>query len=123
MLTSAIVKTGVALVLFRVNINKAIRNILIVSMVVVFVVILTFFFLLALQCRPISLNWGVGKGQCFAYSTIRESGIALSIVDISSNWLYSLLPVAMVYKVQMRRSLKAAVIFLLGLGFVYVLGA
>ncbi|KAI3339612.1 hypothetical protein F4824DRAFT_49603 [Ustulina deusta] len=117
-LTSAIVKTGVALVLFRVNINKAIRNILIVSMVVVFVVILTFFFLLALQCRPISLNWGVGKGQCFAYSTIRESGIALSIVDISSNWLYSLLPVAMVYKVQMRRSLKAAVIFLLGLGFV-----
>ncbi|KAI0418210.1 hypothetical protein F5X98DRAFT_122712 [Xylaria grammica] len=117
-LTSAIVKTGVALVLFRININRAIRNILLVSMVVVFVTILTFFFLLAFQCRPISLNWGVGKGECFPYATIRESGIALSIVDISSNWLYSLLPIVMVHKVHMRRSLKAAVIFLLGIGVV-----
>ncbi|KAI6081134.1 hypothetical protein F4821DRAFT_249971 [Hypoxylon rubiginosum] len=116
--TSAVVKTGVALVLFRINVEKSIRYILIVSMTVVLIVILVFFFLLVFQCRPMSLNWGVGEGSCFEYSTVRKTGIALSVTDITSNWLYSFLPIAMLYKVQMRGHLKLWAIFILGIGFV-----
>lgn len=118
MFTSAVVKTGVALVLFRINVEKSIRYILIVSMTVVLIVILVFFFLLVFQCRPMSLNWGVGEGSCFEYSTVRKTGIALSVTDITSNWLYSFLPIAMLYKVQMRGHLKLWAIFILGIGFV-----
>ncbi|KAI2615920.1 hypothetical protein GGR54DRAFT_611535 [Hypoxylon sp. NC1633] len=117
-LTSAIVKTGVALVLFRINVQRLIKHILIVSMAVVLVVILVFFFLLAFQCRPVSLIWGVGEGSCFEYATIRRTGIALSVTDITSNWLYSFLPIAMIYKVQMSIRLKISVSILLGIGFV-----
>ncbi|KAI1480595.1 hypothetical protein F4774DRAFT_377786 [Daldinia eschscholtzii] len=117
-LTAALFKTGVALVLFRINVRRSIRHILIVSMIVVLIVILVFFFLLTFQCRPISLNWGVGKGSCFDYSTIRKTGIALSVADITSNWLYSFLPIAMLYNVQMNNRLKIPVVIILGIGFV-----
>ncbi|KAI1803851.1 hypothetical protein F4811DRAFT_523291 [Daldinia bambusicola] len=117
-LTAALFKTGVALVLFRINVQRPIRYILIVSMIVVLIVILVFFFLLAFQCRPMSLIWGVGKGSCFEYATVRRTGIALSVVDIASNWLYSFLPIVMLYKVQMSNHLKIPVIIILGIGFV-----
>ncbi|OTA68013.1 hypothetical protein K449DRAFT_430121 [Hypoxylon sp. EC38] len=117
-ITSAVVKTGVALVLFRINVQRPIRHILIVSMIVVLIVILVFFFLLTFQCRPISLNWGVGEGSCFEYGTIRKTGIALSVTDITSNWLYSFLPIAMLYNVQMSNRIKISVMIILGIGFV-----
>ncbi|KAI1084784.1 hypothetical protein F5B20DRAFT_523165 [Whalleya microplaca] len=117
-LTSAVVKTGVALVLFRINVQRPIRHILIVSMTVVWIVALVLFFLLALQCRPTWRYWSVGKGSCVDDTTVRNSGIALSVTDVTSNWLYSFLPIAMLYKVQMGGRIKISVIIILGIGFV-----
>ncbi|KAI1471955.1 uncharacterized protein F4812DRAFT_200396 [Daldinia caldariorum] len=116
-LATALFKTGVALVLFRIDIRRSIRRILVVSMTVVLVVVLMSFFLLAFQCRPMSLNWGVGNGSCFQWETVRRTGIALSVVDVASNWLYSFLPIAMLYNVQMSNRLKISVIIILGIGF------
>ncbi|OTA91523.1 hypothetical protein M434DRAFT_76201 [Hypoxylon sp. CO27-5] len=117
-ITSALVKTGLALVLFRINVQRPIRHILIVSMIVVLIVIVVLFFLLIFQCRPMSLNWGVGKGSCFEYAIIRKTLIAFSVTDIASNWLYSCLPNAMLYNVQMSNRIKISVMIILGIGFV-----
>ncbi|KAI0380622.1 hypothetical protein F5Y04DRAFT_95444 [Hypomontagnella monticulosa] len=116
MLTSAAVKTGVALALIRINVKTPIRNILVVSMTMVLVVIFAHLLLFTLQCRPLSLHWDIGEGSCLEFSIIWKSSIVLSVVDIASNWLYALLPVVMLYKLQMNKRVKISAIIILGLG-------
>ncbi|KAI5921295.1 hypothetical protein F4810DRAFT_679234 [Camillea tinctor] len=115
-LTAGIVKIGVALILFRINVDKVIRNVLLVSMVVVFAVTAMFFLVLTLQCRPLSLLWGVGQGSCINFEITVRTGIAFSAIDIVLNWLYSLIPIPMLWKVQIGPHLKIAVLGLFGIG-------
>lgn len=115
-MASVVVKTGVALVLYRININKVIRNILIVAMVLVAVMTLVLGLLIAFQCRPLSTVWGKGTGSCFSFDTIIRTGIAFSVMDIVSNWLYSLMPIPMLYNIQMNNRVKVSLVVILGLG-------
>ncbi|KAI1737603.1 hypothetical protein F4680DRAFT_209006 [Xylaria scruposa] len=117
-LTSIIVKVGIALVLIRINVKRSIRHIIVIALTLFLISALAFFFLLALQCRPISSIWGATEGSCYDYAIVRKSGIAYSAVDIAVNFLYSSLPIVMLYGIQMSRRLKISAIFLLGIGFV-----
>ncbi|KAI1748092.1 hypothetical protein F4782DRAFT_388176 [Xylaria castorea] len=117
-LDSMIVKVGIALVLIRINVQRSIRHIIIIALTLFLISALAFFFLLALQCRPISSIWGATQGSCYDYAIVRKSGIAYSAVDIAANFLYSSLPVVILYRVQMSRRLKISAMFLLGIGFV-----
>ncbi|KAI0544929.1 hypothetical protein F4679DRAFT_563145 [Xylaria curta] len=117
-LTSIIVKVGIALVLIRINVQRSIRHIIVIALTLFLISALAFFFLLALQCRPISSIWGATEGSCYDYAIVRKSGIAFSAVDIAVNFLYSSLPIVMLYGIQMSRRLKISAMFLLGIGFV-----
>lgn len=92
-----------------------VRITLIVSMAVVGLWSLVTALIFALQCRPLSVAWGVGTGTCISSSVIGGSGIALSAMDVASSWLFALLPVHMLRKAQLPFKVKMSVLILLGL--------
>ncbi|KAK5631473.1 hypothetical protein RRF57_007187 [Xylaria bambusicola] len=113
-------KVSVALVLLRIsgtNKKSPIRLVLIGSIIVVTIFSIATFLALALQCRPVTLNWGIGKGECVAPHVITDIAYAFSASDIASNWLYATLPIVMLWNVQLTLRVKLSVILLLGFSF------
>ncbi|KAI0487737.1 hypothetical protein F4859DRAFT_268014 [Xylaria cf. heliscus] len=113
-------KVSVALVLLRISgtdRKSLIRKVLIASIVIVSIFSVATFLALALQCRPVTLNWGIGKGECVAPHVITDIAYAFSAADIASNWLYATLPVVMLWNVQLSLRVKLSVILLLGFSF------
>ncbi|KAI0533290.1 hypothetical protein GGR58DRAFT_124105 [Xylaria digitata] len=113
-------KVSVALVLLRISgtdRKSLIRKVLIGSIIVVTIFAVATFLALALQCRPVTLNWGVGKGECVAPHVITDIAYAFSAADIASNWLYATLPIVMLWNVKLSLRVKLSVILLLGFSF------
>jgi len=91
-LATGISKLGVGLVLYRLASNAdmhLVRITLIVSMTIVGIWSLVTALIFALQCRPLSVAWGVGKGTCLSTETIGRTAIALSAIDVAVSWLYA----------------------------------
>lgn len=44
-----------------------------------------------LQCRPLSVAWGVGEGSCLSTSVLGTTGLALSGMDVTISWFYAVL--------------------------------
>ncbi|KAI1346368.1 hypothetical protein F5Y01DRAFT_308326 [Xylaria sp. FL0043] len=113
-------KVSVALVLLRISGTERknpIRLVLLGSIVVVTIFAVATFLALALQCRPVTLNWGIGKGECVAPHVITDIAYAFSAADIASNWLYATLPIVMLWNVKLSLRVKLSVILLLGFSF------
>ncbi|KAI0904063.1 hypothetical protein F4823DRAFT_628923 [Ustulina deusta] len=113
-------KVSVALVLLRISgtdKKSPVRLVLIGSIVVVTIFSVATFLALSLQCRPVTLNWGVGKGECVASHVITDIAYAFSAADIASNWLYATLPIVMLWNVKLTLRVKLSVILLLGFSF------
>lgn len=69
-----------------------------------------------LQCTPLSVSWGVGEGTCVDPTKMMTLGYFWSVIDILSVWIYAIMPIAMLWKVQMSFRMKALSSALLGLG-------
>ncbi|RFN50697.1 putative integral membrane protein [Fusarium flagelliforme] len=120
-LTTGISKLGVGLVLLRLASGadmRTVRIILIISMTIVTLWCLVTTLIFGLQCRPLSVAWGVGEGSCLSTSVLGTTGLALSGMDMTISWFYALLPIYMLYKTQLRLRLKIMIMVLLGLGAV-----
>ncbi|KAI1824708.1 hypothetical protein F4861DRAFT_230470 [Xylaria intraflava] len=113
-------KVSVALVLLRISAaekKSIMRIVLISSIIIVTIFAIATFLILALQCRPVTLNWGVGKGSCVAPFVITNVAYAFSAADIASNWLYATLPIVLLWNVKLSLRVKLSVIVLLGFSF------
>ncbi|KAK2671397.1 hypothetical protein RAB80_013819 [Fusarium oxysporum f. sp. vasinfectum] len=120
-LTTGISKLAVGLVLFRLANGasmKIVRRALAVSMIIVSLWCLVTALIFGLQCRPLSVAWGVGEGSCLSTAFLGTTGLALSGMDVTISWFYALLPIYMLYRTQLRLKLKIMVMVLLGLGAV-----
>lgn len=127
-LASGITKLAVALVLHRLtsratdgtgsnNMRFARFGLWItIGVTVVFTIVVTLIF--ALQCRPLSVAWGVGTGTCINTSIIGQVALALSIEDVLTSWFMALLPVYMLWQTAIPLKVKLSVIILLGFGAV-----
>lgn len=74
-----IAKLSVALVLYRLATgNNVIRRILEVSVAVMAIWTTVTSVMVGLQCRPLSMAWGVGAGTCMAAQTLGNVGYAIS---------------------------------------------
>ncbi|KAI9897329.1 hypothetical protein N3K66_007185 [Trichothecium roseum] len=115
-----VAKVSVALVLYRLasNTSIVIRRVLEVSMGVMLIWTIVTSVMVGLQCRPLSLAWGVGKGTCLNPMVLGNVGYAISAMDVASSILYASLPVFLLKGVQMSSKVKISVIILLGLGIV-----
>ncbi|KAL7919873.1 hypothetical protein ACQKWADRAFT_300286 [Trichoderma austrokoningii] len=112
-------KISVALVLYRIaSMAPMMRRVLIGSMAVMSVVSVVAIFIFAFQCRPLSVAWGVGEGTCLPGSTIANTAYMVSAADILFSWLYGLLPIYLLWSVQISLRTKLVVSVLLGFGAV-----
>lgn len=75
------------------------------------------FLLLVFACRPIHYTWDHrGEGTCVEPSINRGFGFFYSAVNVAADWVFALLPVFMLWNIQMSIRGKVSAIFLLGLG-------
>ncbi|KAL7783254.1 hypothetical protein V8C37DRAFT_413768 [Trichoderma ceciliae] len=112
-------KISVALVLYRIaTIAPLVRRVLVGSMVILTIVSVVAIFIFGFQCRPISVAWGVGTGTCLPGSTVANVAYAVSAADILFSWLYAILPVYLLWRVQISTRTKLVVSILLGFGAV-----
>ncbi|KAH7211240.1 hypothetical protein BKA60DRAFT_651022 [Fusarium oxysporum] len=97
---------------------KIVRRALAFSMIIVSLWCLVTALIFGLQCRPLSVAWGVGEGSCLSTAFLGTTGFALSGMDVTISWFYAPLPIYMLYRTQLRLKLKIMVMVLLGLGAV-----
>ncbi|CAK7218036.1 hypothetical protein SEUCBS140593_003407 [Sporothrix eucalyptigena] len=127
-IASGITKLAVALVLHRLTSRASDGNgsnnmrfariglLCTMGVTIVFTIVVTLIF--ALQCRPLSVAWGVGTGTCINTNVIGQAALALSIEDVLTSWFMALLPVYMLWQTNIPTKVKVSVMVLLGMGAV-----
>ncbi|KAL7764874.1 hypothetical protein ACKLNR_006019 [Fusarium oxysporum f. sp. zingiberi] len=91
-LTTGISKLAVGLVLFRLANGanmKIVGRALAVSMIIVTLWCLVTALIFGLQCRPLSVAWGIGEGSCLSTAFLGTTGLALSGMDVTISWFYA----------------------------------
>ncbi|KAF1846395.1 uncharacterized protein K460DRAFT_386647 [Cucurbitaria berberidis CBS 394.84] len=69
------------------------------------------------HCTPIEMNWkAVPGGSCKPKSNITGFSFALSAVSIISDWFCALVPIPLLWSVQIDFRVKLSIVALLGLG-------
>lgn len=115
------IKASIAIFLLRICVNK-IHKIIIWTVTGITEVYSLFFFLLfVLQCRPTSLFWlrykeDAPEGSCLDATVISNAFYGYSAISCLTDWTFSLLPIALVWNLQMNRSTKISVIVILAAG-------
>ncbi|KAF6839853.1 cation-transporting atpase 4 [Colletotrichum musicola] len=70
------------------------------------------------QCSPVEKNWyPMMPGECKARQIQTALSFLVAAVSISTDWIFAILPFALIWKLQMASKVKMSVIGLLGLGF------
>lgn len=66
-------------------------------------------------------NWyPMMPGECKAREIQTALSFLVAAVSISTDWIFAILPFALIWKLQMASKVKLSVIGLLGLGFLWV---
>lgn len=90
MITLYLSKLSVGLVLYRLaEARQGVRRMLLASMVVLTVWTAVTVLTVALQCIPLSVAWGEGKGTCVSGAVISNTGYSYSSMDIATSWFYA----------------------------------
>jgi hypothetical protein len=119
------IKLSIALFLLRIAVDRRYVWILRCSIFVVTVWSTAIFIFDLLQCRPIAAQWDltIKNAKCVAGDTFAQAAYSISVMTIATDWLYALLPVPMIWNVQMTLQQKITVILILSLGVLYVLSS
>lgn len=117
---SGFIKISVGLLLLRITASRIHRYTLYASIIILAVWTTATFLVVAFQCRPLKLAWNFvpGTGTCMKPIDITRLGYAFSALDIGSDWLYAVMPILMLWNVQMSWKLKFSVCVVLSLGVV-----
>lgn len=68
------------------------------------------------RCKPIEAAWDPSKGKCLNQSIIITLTYVVSAVNIFTDWSVAVLPIFILWKIQMRRKLKYLTAGILGIG-------
>lgn len=111
------IKISVALFLLRFARSKAYRRFL--WGMIVFLVLYTVvnLILLTLECQNMAVMWDPSiVTTCWAPGTMKGLGYLANGINILTDLLFALVPIPMLWNVQIRGSLKAGICLILGLG-------
>jgi hypothetical protein len=116
------IKLSIAIFLLRIAVKKVYIYILQVSIVVVAIWSVIIFFYDIFQCVPVEAQWNftITSAKCVSGTQFVAAAYSISVMSISTDWLYALLPIPMIWSVQMTKQAKATVAFILSLGILCV---
>lgn len=120
-LTNMAIKASIAIFLLRICIEKTQRFIIWLVVGITEVYSLFFFLLFVLQCRPTSLFWlrateNPPAGSCLDASVVSNAFYGYSAISCLTDWTYSVLPMFVVWKLQMEWRVKVSVVLVLAAG-------
>ncbi|KAM0115571.1 hypothetical protein ACP6JC_007860 [Aspergillus fumigatus] len=118
--TCVVAKISIAVALLRLTVTKMHTMLLWTVIGVTIVVGLVFWFVLTLQCKPVSYFWNRlspgAKGTCLDVDTIIGIAYLYSVTATLCDFVLGLLPISLVWKLQMTRKTKIALAAILSLG-------
>ncbi|KAL3422852.1 integral membrane family protein [Phlyctema vagabunda] len=112
------IKLSICILLLRIASRPIYIWILRVSMVVVTIWSLAIFLYDIFQCTPIAAQWDftLKNSHCVGTDSIVSAAYAISVMTILSDWLYALLPIPMIWNINMSSQTKSTVVVILSLG-------
>lgn len=118
-LANMAIKASIALMLLRLSVLSIHKRILWVTFVIVEVYSAFFFFIFVFQCLPTEFFWTRytgGTGSCLDTSIVVAATYGYSAISCVGDLIFALLPVSLVWSLQMGGKEKVAVIAVLALG-------
>ncbi|KAL4736301.1 hypothetical protein BDV11DRAFT_194077 [Aspergillus similis] len=119
-ITCVVAKISIALALLRLTVTKAHKYVLWGVIGVSIVVGLVFWFMLMLQCKPVDYFWHrlTSTGTCLNTDYILNIAYVYSVIATICDFILGLLPIALVWKLHMHQTTKAALAGILSMGCV-----
>lgn len=70
------------------------------------------------QCSPVEAQWDftIQPAKCVSGDSFVAAAYSISVMTILSDWLYAIMPIFMIWSVQMTVQKKLTVSFILSLG-------
>ena len=118
------IRASVCVLLFRINTKRICYWIIWVNLIVGAICCITFFFILLFQCSPLNYFWRQvygESGHCYNRSIVTTSTSVYSVLSALSDWCLGLLPIAILWSVQINLRTKVVIAALLSLGMMYAM--
>lgn len=115
----ATTKCAVALMLLRLQQNKGLRRFLWIMIALQVIVAIYNMVTQLLQCVPLNKAWdllGIVPGKCWSKEAIRASSIAVQVFHIITDWIFALLPISFLRRVQRPFRERVVIGILMALG-------
>lgn len=115
MLCNIFIKASIAIFLMRILTEKLHKRIIMGIIIVTELYSAFFFLLFVLQCKPTSYFWNryipelADSGHCIDAHITSNAFYGYSAVSCLCDWTFTLLPIVVVMKLQMSKSLKLSV--------------
>ncbi|KAL1590821.1 hypothetical protein WHR41_00400 [Cladosporium halotolerans] len=118
-LSNMAIKASIAIMLMRLSVRRSHKIILYVTIIITEIYSAFFFFLFIFQCIPSKYFWTRytgGSGSCLDTSIVVAATYGYSAITCAGDIIFSILPVLLVWSLQMGRKEKVAVILILAMG-------
>lgn len=118
-LSNMALKLSIGIQLLRIAVNRIHKGIILVTVVVLEIYSAAFFFLFVLQCRPSAYFWTRytgGKGTCLDTNIIVNATYAYSAISCVADWTMAIIPVFIIWNLQMNVRTKISVAMVLSMG-------
>jgi len=120
-ITSAFLRTSVAFLLLRIASTKSQRTVIWIVMALMVIYSICFLFIVIFQCNPVQFfwNWIPGAlGTCNNHQVLANTGYAHMALSFIADWTLGLMPIWLLWNVQISWERKIGISILLGFGLV-----
>jgi hypothetical protein len=120
---AALIRTSIGLFLLRLVVLRSHVWAIRVNLGVIWLISFIYFFLMLLQCQPLSYFWegpvtpGM-QGSCINRLVVPVSTIVHSVLSAITDWTLAIIPLLMLWNVLINRRTKIIIGCLLSMGFV-----
>jgi hypothetical protein len=113
-----LIKLSIAIFLLRIATKKRYTWTLKISMVIVTIWSLAIFFFEIFQCSPVQAQWDftIQNSKCVSGNSFVAAAYSISVLTVVTDWMYAIMPIPMIWSVQMTTQKKITVAFVLSLG-------
>ncbi|KAK1965657.1 hypothetical protein LY78DRAFT_579965 [Colletotrichum sublineola] len=121
---SALIRTSISLFLLRIfnrSTGKIERRLLQANIVAVWVSSLAYLFIIVFQCDPPNYYWAKFEGlqgSCRPTHLVPNATISHSVVAAVSDWIIGILPMLILWQLNMKREKKIRLLFFFGIGMI-----
>ncbi|KAF2108458.1 hypothetical protein BDV96DRAFT_652710 [Lophiotrema nucula] len=117
-ISTTLTKVSIALMILRISNSKKLKWAMAPLVTVVVCVNLAGIVILAARCKPFESNWNyaIPKPKCWPRTVLKNQNYLQGIVSIVSDLVYTVLPIFVVWGLNITRRQKIAISGLIGLG-------